>query len=116
MAHGMLDSLRSLFDPPAAVERDEAEQRRVDAETAGWVLYHYDGCLFCRRVERAIDRLALRIERRDILEQPECRAELVQGGGRPTVPCLRIPGDGAVGDRWMYESADIVAFLERRFA
>jgi glutathione S-transferase len=40
---------------------------------------------------------------------------LIEGGGRRTVPCLRIDGDD--GQRvWMYESADIVAWLEERFA
>jgi glutaredoxin len=111
----MLDSIRSLFDKQPPIERSSAEQSRVDAETAAWSLYLYVGCLFCSRVERAIDRLALRIERRDIQQEPRYRGELVEGGGRATVPCLRIADENAGGDRWMYESADIVAFLERRF-
>ncbi|MFA4912707.1 MAG: glutathione S-transferase N-terminal domain-containing protein, partial [Burkholderiaceae bacterium] len=45
---------------------------------------------------------------------PQARAELQQGGGKVKVPCLRI--DEAGQTRWMYESDDIIAFLERRFA
>jgi len=36
------------------------------------------------------------------------------GGGKLTVPCLKIENDsGEV--TWMYESSDIVAYLEGRF-
>ena len=40
-------------------------------------------------------------------------ADLVRGGGERKVPCLRIEH----GDRveWMYESDDIIAYLEGRF-
>ena len=37
--------------------------------------------------------------------------ELVTGGGRATVPCLRIERDeGQV--EWMYESVDIMRFID----
>ena len=37
--------------------------------------------------------------------------ELVTGGGRATVPCLRIErDDGQV--EWLYESLDIVHFID----
>ena len=40
----------------------------------------------------------------------QARDELVAGGGRATVPCLRIEQpDGTY--EWMYESRDIVAYL-----
>lgn len=38
--------------------------------------------------------------------------ELVTGGGRATVPCLRIEqDDGAV--EWMYESLDIIKYIDQ---
>ena len=47
---------------------------------------------------------------KDILAHPEYRAELIAGGGKPQVPCLRIESDA--GDvRWMYESTDIIRYL-----
>jgi glutathione S-transferase len=46
---------------------------------------------------------------RDIL-----RRELVEGGGRATVPCLRIERDGEV--HWLYESRDIIDYLRRQHA
>jgi glutathione S-transferase len=40
---------------------------------------------------------------------------LVAERGRRTVPVLRIRGEGGGADRWMPESADIVAYLAERF-
>lgn len=95
------------------VQRSPEAQALVDAETAELALYHYDSCMFCARVRRAIARLNLDIELRDILRDANHRRDLEAGGGRSTVPCLRI-GKGADA-KWMYESADIVAWLEKKF-
>ena len=44
------------------------------------------------------------------MRDPTAFRELLMGGGRATVPCLRIEDDaGAV--RWLYESNDIVEYL-----
>jgi len=77
-------------------------------------LYYYDGCPWCMRVLRALDRLGVRVERRNILEDPQHGRDLAAARGRRTVPVLRIQSDGR--DEWMPESADIVAYLERRFS
>jgi glutathione S-transferase len=77
-------------------------------------LYQFDGCPYCRRVRQAMARLGLAIELRDIHAEPRYRQELVAATGRGTVPCLRIEvGSGRV--RWLHESLDIIAFLERQF-
>ncbi len=74
-------------------------------------LYYSRSCPFCKRVTKAIDRLGLDIERREIFEDPAYRDELVAARGRATVPVLRITSpDGE--DRWMPESLDIVRYLE----
>ena len=57
---------------------------------------------------------AIDIPLRDILRDGEARRELIEGGGRATVPCLRIERDGEV--RWLYESLDIIDYLRRREA
>lgn len=81
----------------------------------GLTLYQHAGCPFCMRVRVAVDRLGIEIEMRDTLVDREAAHELVEATGRRTVPVLRIDEpDGAV--RWMPESADIVAYLEQRFA
>ena len=72
-------------------------------------LFQYDTCPFCYRVRRFLQSAGIEMEIRDTLRDPAAHAELVEGGGRGTVPCLRI----ARGDdvRWLYESADIIEYL-----
>ena len=41
------------------------------------------------------------------------REELKNLGGKYQVPCLRISGNGE--DTWMYESSDIIHYLQQRF-
>ena len=97
------------------VTRSDEEQRRVDAQTRSLTLYQFRACLFCLRTRRAIKRLSLNIETRDIQHDMSAYQELLEEGGDDQVPCLRITdGDGKA--TWMYESADIVAYLYKRFA
>jgi len=77
-------------------------------------LYQYDGCPFCSLVRRFLDEAGIEIEVRDTLRDPEAFRELVQGGGSATVPCLRIVTGGAT--RWLYESRDIIEYLEGRYS
>ncbi|MGD8863713.1 MAG: glutaredoxin [Myxococcales bacterium] len=75
-------------------------------------LYHYDTCFYCVRVRRALKRLGMTIEERNILLDRRYRDELREATGRSRVPVLRIEHeDGRV--EWMPESLDIVAYLER---
>lgn len=76
-------------------------------------LYHFDSCPYCQRVRRALARLGVEVELRSIDESPEHYEALMAARGRGTVPVLRIRKEE--GDEWMPESADIVAYLERRF-
>ena len=78
-------------------------------------LYKYDSCPYCQLVMRAIGKLGLDIEMRDIRTHSGFRRELVEATGRQTVPCLRIE-DESGNVRWMHESRDIVAYLEESAA
>ena len=49
------------------------------------------------------------MKRNDVAKQ-----ELLAGGGDLKVPFLRI-GEGERGFQWMYESRDIIGYLEGRF-
>ena len=80
----------------------------------GLSLYQFFACPFCTKTRRAIHKLNVNVEARDINKSPEYREQLEQGGGRVKVPCLRIEEKGEV--RWMYESNDIISFLENRLA
>ncbi|QKT03367.1 glutaredoxin [Ectothiorhodospiraceae bacterium 2226] len=106
--------LYDLVKAPTPIERPAAEQQRVDEATRALKLYQFRTCPFCIKTRHAIRRLALNIELRDAQHDPVSREELLRGGGQVKVPCLRIAeADGAV--RWMYESSEINAYLERRF-
>lgn len=82
----------------------------------GLTLYHFSSCPFCVRVRLAARRLGVRLEERNIHRDSDAREELLRGGGKTQVPCLRIEGADQAEPRWMYESGDIVEYLETRFA
>jgi len=99
---------------PKGMERDPVEQARVDAETETLALYQFSACPFCIKARRTIQRLGLNIELRNSQHAGEHRQALLEGGGKVQVPCLRIDHpDGR--SEWMYESQDIVAYLQDRF-
>jgi glutaredoxin len=77
-------------------------------------LYHFEGCPYCSRVRRVVDKLGIEVELRDIFENQTYLKELNEARGRRTVPILRIIGtDGE--ERWMPESADIVRYLQATY-
>lgn len=106
--------LDKLF-PPRRMVRSQEEQHRVDASSEKLVLYQFRMCPFCVKARRAIKRLSLNIETRDALREESSREELLAGGGQIKVPCLKITDD-AGKDTWMYESSDIITYLQGRFA
>lgn len=95
------------------MSRPADAQRAVDSAVQAMALYQYFACPFCIKTRRAIHRLNLPIELRDAQHVPEHRSALLTGGGRLQVPCLRIDEDG--NTQWLYESSEIIAYLERRF-
>jgi glutaredoxin len=99
---------------PSGVKRDPALQASIDEQTTRLKLYQYEACPFCVKVRRTIKRQSLSIETRDVKRSESAREELLAGGGNLKVPCLRIDrGDGQT--RWMYESKDIISYLQSRF-
>ncbi len=96
------------------LQRSEQEQASAQSAMQGLSLYQFFACPFCTKTRRAIHKLNVNVEARDINKYPEFREQLEQGGGRVKVPCLRIEDEGEV--RWMYESNDIISFLENRLA
>ncbi len=78
----------------------------------GLTLYHLPTCPFCWRVRLAAWRMGLKLPKHNLMLSPAAHSELVREGGKMQVPCLRIEEGGKV--RWLYESADIVAYLKKR--
>ena len=104
-----------LLFSPRTLRHAAATQARLDAQTRDLALYQFQACPFCVKVRFAMKRLGLNIETRDARRVPVFREELRSGGGKIKAPCLRITGaDGAV--QWLYESGDIIRYLEQRFA
>ena len=76
----------------------------------GLALYQYRACPFCARTRQVQDKLGLNIEQRDVMINAKYRSELIQQGGSPQVPCLRIENqNGQV--KWLYESGDIIKYF-----
>jgi glutaredoxin 2 len=76
-----------------------------------FALYYYDSCPFCQRVLRVLPNLNVEVEKRNVISSSEHRKEHYEATGRSTVPCLRMEDDnGQV--TWMFESADIIRFLQ----
>jgi glutaredoxin len=100
---------------PKGMERPAQAQQQVDGECASLALYHFATCPFCIKVRHEMGRLSLPIALRDAQHDARHRADLLQGGGKVQTPCLQITD--ARGDvRWMYESGDIIRYLQQRFS
>ncbi len=95
------------------VHRTPEEQARVDRETSSMSIYQFVDCPFCVKTRRAVRRLGLKMRYRNVLADEQAKRELLQGGGEWQVPCLRITENGT--DRWMYESGEIIQYLNSRF-
>lgn len=100
---------------PRGIKRAPEAQRDVDAQTANMVLYQFKACPFCVKVRRVMKRKSLTIETRDAKRDEVARQQLLEGGGEVKVPCLRIVDDNQ-NIQWLYESSDIVKYLDSRFA
>lgn len=111
---GRVIVLGDMLTRPTPLQRRADEQQRVDSEVEKFSLYQFHACPFCTKTRRAIHRLNLPIELRDAQNDSQHRADLEAGGGQIKVPCLRIDEDGET--RWMYESNEIIAYLEQHYA
>ena len=99
---------------PSVVKRNDEEQAKVDQETKILKLYQFYACPFCVKTRRAIKRLNLKVETRDAQTAGQFRKELEISGGKIKVPCLKLEGD--VEATWIYESNDIIKYLDERFS
>lgn len=72
-------------------------------------LFMMPTCPFCQKVLSFMKDRGIELPLRDITAEPEARAELERVGGKVQVPCLFIDG------KPMYESSDIIAYLDKTF-
>lgn len=105
--------LDAVFSP-SVKERSPAEKARIAAAAKNLSLYQYEACPFCVKVRRFMKAEGVAIPLKDAKREP-FQSELLAGGGKLQVPCLKIEKpDGAA--EWMYESSDIIAYLRTSLA
>jgi glutaredoxin len=95
------------------LKRTSQAQQQVETELEKISLYQFFACPFCIKTRRAMYKLNLPIVKRNASQGSPYRDELLEGGGRVQTPCLRIEKDDAV--EWLYESSEIIRYLEKRF-
>jgi len=98
---------------PKPIQRDTVKQKRLDQETKGLTIYQFEACPFCVKVRRFIRKNNLKINLRDAKNNETFKAELVNGGGKHKVPCLKIEKINAKTE-WLYESNEIISFLKKK--
>lgn len=107
----------SWLTMPKPLQRDAELQNKIDKECEQLSIYQFHACPFCVKTRRALRRLNLPIALHDAQHNPEDRAFLEQEGGKIQVPCLRIQSSNtSKPDEWLYESGEIIQYLEDRFS
>lgn len=109
---GRIILLLNFVFSPRSPKRDVTLQAKIDVSTANLTLYQLPACPFCVKVRRAIKREGLNIKLCNINEDEKFRQELTTEGGKHKVPCLKIVSAGEP-TKWLYESKDIVLYLQR---
>lgn len=95
------------------LKRTAEAQQQVEAELKKLSLYQFFACPFCIKTRRAMYKMNLPIVKRNASQGSPFRDELLEGGGKIQTPCLRIETDDGV--EWLYESSEIISYLEKRF-
>lgn len=103
--------LNFIFSP-SSPKLTKEQQTQLDLQLASFSLYQLPACPFCVKVRRAMKRNGFNIELRNINQQAVYQDELIKFGGKRKVPCLRIASEDG-SDTWLYESSDIVNYLEK---
>jgi len=99
---------------PKPVSRTEEAQSKAQSAMEGLSLYQLNACPFCIKTRRALHKLNVKLDIRDIGRNKQFRHELENGGGRVKVPCLLIEKNNQT--QWMYESDDIIQYLQEQVA
>ncbi|WP_158969313.1 glutathione S-transferase N-terminal domain-containing protein [Paraglaciecola sp. L3A3] len=111
---GGLIALVDVITRGTKLKRTPEAQKRVEDETKSLALYQFFACPFCIKTRRAMYKLNLPINKRNASQGSVYRDELLAAGGKVQTPCLRIEKDGQV--EWLYESSEIIKYLQNRFA
>ena len=80
----------------------------------GYQLFYFATCPYCIKVRIALWWMGIELPLKEIRYHRENRDELIAGGGKKQVPCLRIENEAGV--QWLYESDDIIRYLKHKLA
>src|SRR5438034_1374129 len=108
-----LDDVDSML--ASAVRLGRGARCRRTRELSGvlpLILYNMEGSPYCRKVRETLSELDLEHIVRNVPKGSPKRAALVARGGKMQVPYLIDPNT----DRALYESDDIVTYLEAEYA
>lgn len=112
----LLGGIIAFFDVltrGAKLKRSPEKQQQVEQELQGLRLYQFFACPFCIKTRRAMHKMNLPVEKRSVSSGSPYRDELLVEGGKIQTPCLRIETEGEV--RWLYDSSEIIQYLQKRF-
>jgi glutaredoxin len=109
---GRIILLLNFIFSPSRPKRAPDLQAKIDSNTQHLSLYQLPACPFCVKVRRAIKRNGLNIELRNINQNENYREELIKEGGKRTVPCLKITDENEQVT-WLYESSEVVNYLQK---
>ena len=78
-------------------------------------LFYFRSCPFCIKAIVAMKLMGIKIPLRNIKDDANYKSELIAGGGKKQVPCLKIKNEqGEV--QWMYESSDIISHFKNHLS
>ena len=104
-------TLNFIFSPRSP--KLSADQKKALTEqTAHLHLYQLPACPFCVKVRRAMKRQGLSLALKNINQDEKLKSELIEQGGKRTVPCLKIAAPGQPVE-WLYESKAIMEYLKK---
>jgi glutaredoxin len=107
----ILAILPTIFSAP--VKRNSGERQRAERLANSLTLYDLSTCPYSAKVRRHLKHLNISITVKNLKRCHIYESELIAGGGRAQVPCLRI--ETAQGSRWLYKSKDILDYLDKKF-
>lgn len=110
---GFAFNLADRLIPVKPLSREPLEQSALDRESRRMHLYLSRHCPSSINIKRHCQRLGLRVVEKDVERVDSFRNELLNGGGTPKVPCLRVDGDES--SDWFYSQEVILDYLQRRF-
>ncbi|REL34742.1 glutaredoxin family protein [Thalassotalea euphylliae] len=111
---GRIVILVNFLTQPKSPKLTAQRQQEIAELTKHLSLYHLPTCPFCVKVRRAMKREGIELPLMNIKDNNYAvREELINGGGKPTVPCLKITDAGENKVEWLYESDDIIAYLQK---